>query len=135
MRWASWAAACAAAAVGGAARADMAAPPSVPERVALAEAIVVGKATGFADRLVPAEPPGGADKADYQVATVQVGEALLGVKDAKEIKVGFIPPPAGTGAPGKYPNRPKFVLAVDQEVLLFLRPHADADFYACVPST
>jgi hypothetical protein len=122
-------AACAAASViGGAARADMAAPPSIAERVALSEVIVVGKATGFADKLVAAKPPWGGDKADYQAATVQVGEALLGAKDVKEIKVGFIPPAEGP-AP-KYPRRPKFVLAVDQEALLFLRPHADADFYA-----
>ena len=52
-------------------------PTPIPQRVALADAVVVGKVTGFGDKLVSAKPPGGGDaKVDYQIAIVQVGDAL-----------------------------------------------------------
>jgi hypothetical protein len=116
-------------AVAGLLRADMAAPPSIPERVAAADVIVVGKVTGFGDKLVSAKPPWGGEKADYQIANVKILEVFQGAKDAKEIKVGFVPPPSGA-APGKSIRRPQFVLGLEQEVLLFVHPHGDADFFA-----
>jgi hypothetical protein len=107
-------------------------PTPLPQRVALADVVVVGKVTGFGDKLVSAKPPYGGDKVDYQIAIVQVGDAVLGAKDAKEIKVGFMPAPAG---PGPGPIRPgirrfpQFNLTLDQEGCLFLMKHPTEDFY------
>src|SRR5436305_4453135 len=75
------------------ARAMMIAPPPTAQKVVLSDAIVVGKVTGFGDKLVSARPPSGGDKVDYQIAIVRIQDAVLGAKDAKEIRVGFIPPP------------------------------------------
>jgi hypothetical protein len=110
-------------------------PTPIPQRVALADIVVVGKVTGFGDKLVSAKPPGGGDaKVDYQIAIVQVGDSLLGAKDVKEIKVAFIPPPPPP-APGTGPvirpirGMPRFSLTLDQEGCLFLVKHPTEDFY------
>ncbi len=105
-------------------------PAPIPQRVALADVVVVGKVTGFGDKLVSAQPPYGGDaKVDYQIAIIQVGDALLGTKDAKEIKVGFIP--ATAPGPGVRPIRryPQFSLTLGQEGCLFLTKHPTEDFY------
>jgi len=117
------------------ARAMMIAPAPLSQRAALADAIVVGKVTGFGDKLVSAVPPGGAAKVDYPIAVVQVADAVSGLKDAKEIRVGFIPPQAPpTPAPGPGPvllvkRYPQFNLTLDQEACLFLVKHPTEDFY------
>ena len=124
--------ACLAAAAPAFAVAIMIQPAPIPQRVALSDVIVVGKVTGFGDKLVSAKPPYGGDmKVDYQIAIVQVGDALVGAKDAKEIKVGFIPP-SSAPAPGPGPIRrrfPQFSLALEQEGCLFLVKHPTEDFY------
>jgi hypothetical protein len=115
------------------AKAMMIAPAPIAQRVALAQVVIVGKVTAFADKTVPALPsPGATKKEEYQVATVQVEDAFQGAKDAKEIQVGFIPPAAPVGGPGRvFPGgrRPGVNLQVDQEYLLFVNPHDDAPFY------
>ncbi|HVS34492.1 MAG TPA: hypothetical protein VMS17_02855 [Gemmataceae bacterium] len=116
------------------ARAMMIAPPPLSQRTALADAVVVGKVTGFGEKLVSAVPPGGGDKVDYQIAIVQVGDAAAGLKDAKEIKVGFLPPPPTPPQPGPGPvlirkRYPQFTLTQDQEACLFLVKHPTGDFY------
>jgi hypothetical protein len=119
----------------------MIAPAPVPQRVATADVVVVGKVTAFGDKTVSAPVfPGAKEKGEYQVAVVRIDDALLGAKDQKEIRVGFrLPPPAVAPpppAPGGGPVRigpirrwrePSLVL--DQEVLLFLVKHHEADFY------
>jgi hypothetical protein len=116
------------------AKAMMIAPAPIAQRVALAQVVIVGKVTAFADKTVPALPsPGATEKVEYQVATVQVEDAFQGAKDAKEIKVGFLPPAAPpVGGPGVIRpglRRPGVNLQVDQEYLLFVNPHSDAPFY------
>lgn len=117
------------------AKAMMIAPPPLAQRVALSDAVVVGKVTGFGDKLVSAKPPFGGDKVDYQIAVVQVLDAVQGVQDAKEIKVGFIPPPPPMPPrPGPGPivfikRYPQFTLSLDQEALVFLTKHPTEDFY------
>ena len=74
-------------------QAMMMAPPVISQRVAASDAVVVGKVTGFADKAATAVRfPGGTDKVNYQVALVKVEEALLAPKDAKVLRVGFLPP-------------------------------------------
>lgn len=118
------------------ARAMMIAPASVPQRVALSDLVVVGKVTGFGDKLVNARALYGTDKVDYQIALVRVEDAILGVKDAKEIKVGFQPAPAApVPGPGPRPfikRYPQFSLNLDQEGCLFLVKHPTEDFYVGV---
>src|SRR5438270_7282949 len=103
------------------AKAMMIAPPPLPQRAAVADVIVVGKVTSFGDKLVSAKPPYGGDKVDYQIAVVKVSDPITGAKDAKEIKVGFIPPqadPPPNPGPGPILIRkryPQFTLSLDQE--------------------
>jgi hypothetical protein len=112
------------------------APQPISQRTATADCIVVGKVTGFADKTVSAPRfPGDKDKGQYQIAIVKVETNLHGAKGVKEIKVGFIPPPAApAGGPGR-PIRPGVrrpmtpSLALNQEALMFLTKHHDADFY------
>jgi hypothetical protein len=118
----------------------MIAPAPVPQRVATADVVVVGKVTAFADKTVSARPvPGAPEKVEYQVAIVRIDDALLGAKDRKEIRVGFrLPPPAVNPVPGpgggpvrigpiRKWREPSLVL--DQEAMLFLVKHPEADFY------
>jgi hypothetical protein len=123
------------------AAAMMIAPPPVPQRVATADVVVVGKVTAFGDKTVSALPiPGAREKVEYQVAVVRIDDALVGAKDQKEIRVGFrLPPPAVAPPPpppGGGPVRigpirkwrePSLVLG--QEAMLFLVKHPEADFY------
>jgi hypothetical protein len=124
-------------------RGMMIAPASIPQRVAQAQIVVIGKVMKFADKTVKAPQfPGADEKVDWQIAQVKVGDALLGGdKDMKEIKVGFVPPPPpGAGGPGRPggpggpidigPRRFGVSLQVEQEYILFLSPKANGDFYA-----
>jgi hypothetical protein len=116
------------------ARAMMIAPPPLPQRAALADVIIVGKVKAFGDKLVSAKPPFGGDKVDYQIAVVTVEDPITGVKDAKEIKVGFIPPQTTPPNPGPGPvvfikRYPQFNLSLDQEACIFLVKHPTEDFY------
>jgi hypothetical protein len=109
------------------------APPPISQRVAAADAVIVGKVTGFADRAVSAVRfPGGTDKVNYQIALVKVEEALLGAKDAKVVRVGSLPPAApAPPTPGRPPIRryPQANLTLNQEACLFLTKHPAGDFY------
>jgi hypothetical protein len=119
----------------------MIAPAPVPQRVATADVVIVGKVTAFGDKTVSVRPfPGATEKSEYQVAIVRVDDALVGAKDVKEIRVGFRlpppPPPPPVVRPGGGPvaivpfrkwREPSLVL--DQEAMLFLVKHPEADFY------
>jgi hypothetical protein len=113
------------------------APPALPQRVATADVVVIGKVVGFEDKTVEAARfPGDMEKGRYMVAVVKIDEALLGGKGIKEVRVGFVPPvvtpPAqpGTG-PMIRPIRrdPQVTLFKDQEVCLFLTKHPEGGFY------
>jgi hypothetical protein len=101
----------------------------LPERVATADVVVVGKVTGIEDKTVSANPfPGAKEKAEYTVAVIKVADNLLGAKGLTHVKVGFIKPPEGKPIirPGGYaPPR----LTVDEEGCFFLTKHATESFY------
>lgn len=97
-----------------------AAPPPIALRVAAVDAVYVGKATAFGPKLIPADLVKG-DKRELQVATFQVGDALLG-KAIKEIQVGFYPPLVRTRAPAP-------MLKLNEEVCVFLTKHPKKDLY------
>ncbi|HZY89548.1 MAG TPA: hypothetical protein VFE78_32295 [Gemmataceae bacterium] len=117
------------------AKAMMIAPPVLSQRVATADAVVVGKVTGFADKSVAAvRYPGGTDTVNYQIALVKVEDVLLGPKGAKTVRVGFLPPPppappGGRGARPMLRRYPQANLTVNQEACLFLTKHPAGDFY------
>jgi hypothetical protein len=100
-----------------------AAPPPVPQRVAQAQAVVVGKVTAIEEKTVSALPfPGAAERIDYQVAVVKIDEGLLGVQGLTHVRVGFQP----QGVPGRYPPTD---LVVGQEGCFFLTGHPTETFY------
>src|SRR5439155_2828680 len=106
----------------------------LPQRVAVAECIVVGKVAALEDDLVEALPllkiPG-AGKLPYQIAVVKVESAVRGLKDLDVLRVGFIPPPASEGQTAPRTRRLAQVkLTVNQEGCFFLHKHPDESFYA-----
>src|SRR4051812_11848327 len=61
----------------------------LPERVATADAVVVGKVTGIEDKTVTATSfPGTKDKVEYHVAVVKIADGLMGTKGLTHIKIG-----------------------------------------------
>jgi hypothetical protein len=99
------------------AEALLVAPPSVPARVAVVDRVLVGKVTKLSEKPVPAELNKG-DRRDMRIATVAVGETLLGPK-AKEVRVGFL---AAAGGAGGRPARraPALELSVGQAARFYL---------------
>jgi hypothetical protein len=91
----------------------------LPNRVAGADAIVVGKVTAFEDRPVIVAP-----KTEYKIAVVTVSNALLAPKGTMTVRIGFVPPPPMVAI-----NPPPFVPVLGQEGCFFLSKHEAADFY------
>ncbi|HEX5272691.1 MAG TPA: hypothetical protein VFW33_19475 [Gemmataceae bacterium] len=107
----------------------------IPQRVATADAVVVGKVTAIEDKTVTAEPmPGATNKVEYEVAVIKIGDGLLGTKGLTHVKVGMPKPPAGGRGirPGGY-GPPK--LTVDQEGVFFLNKHPTESFYLLLSPT
>jgi hypothetical protein len=101
----------------------------LPERVATADAVAVGKVTAIEDKTVSAEPFAGAkDKVEYQIAVIKVEDGLLGTKGLTHLKVGMVKVPEGKPVirPG---GRGAVRLAIDQEGLFFLHKHPTESFY------
>ncbi len=97
----------------------------LPNRVAVAETVVVGKVTAIEDKAVQAvTTPGGKDKVDYKIAVITVGDALVAPKDTKTIRLGFVPPP-----PNVVISPAPLLPTVGMEGCFFLTKHFDAEFY------
>lgn len=125
------------------AQAMMIAPSPLPQRVATADLVVLGKVVSIEPKTVKARRfPHDKDKGEYQIAVVKINETLYGGKGLTHVRVGFIPPvpqppvvPVNPGG-GVGPvavirtggNSPVVVLKKDQEVCLFLKNHFDAEF-------
>src|SRR5215469_14637216 len=91
------------------ARAMVIMPQPGPTRVVNADAIVVGKVVALEPQDVTV------DKVNYRIAVVKVDQALRGAKDAKTVRIGFLPPPMGGIRPGG-PIRPGFRPGVQLQV-------------------
>jgi hypothetical protein len=97
----------------------------LPNRVATADVVVAGKVTSVEDKPVMAVPfPGAREKIEYRIAVVTLSDALLAPKDAKTIRLGFVPVPPMVAI-----NPPPFQATVGQEGCFFLTKNADGDFY------
>jgi len=104
------------------------APSPIALRVAMSEAVVVGKVTAIEEKTIRAERwPGDTEKGDFQVAIIKIEEPILGAKGLTHLKVGFIP--VGTGGPGRFPRRGLYQnLEKDKEYCLFLTPQGGVSF-------
>ena len=115
-------------------RAALILPPSIAQRVATADAVVVGKVTGIDEKTITAERfPG--QKAEFRIATVKIEDGILGTRGLTHLKVGFVPPVAPRpgelrpgGGIGPYRNL-AVKLEKGQEVCLFLKAHPREAFY------
>jgi hypothetical protein len=99
--------------------------PPLPERVALAECIVVGTVTEVKADLVSAfsipKIPG-APKVSHRLAVVRVETVVAGAKDMREIQVGFVVPKGPA-------RRGDFQWTAGQAGCFFVRKHPDERFH------
>jgi hypothetical protein len=104
------------------------APPPPGLRVAQATTIVVGKVEKIEEKTVTAPRfPGDKEKGEYQIAVIKIDDPILAAKGLTHVRVGFVPPPMG-GGPGPIRRFPTVSFTKDQEVLVFLNPHFEANF-------
>src|SRR5438876_48132 len=96
----------------------------LPNRVAVAEMIVIGKVTSIEEKSVQAVPsPGAKEKIEYKIAVIEVGDAVMAPKGTKTVRLGFVPtPPNVVISPA--PLQP----VVGMEGCFFLTKHSDGDF-------
>src|SRR5262245_24195307 len=137
-RWTRWtlAVVCAAAlATASQARALVIAPPPGPARVAQADVVVVGRVVAHEDKDIEVMLPGGA-KQTYRIAVINITEHVRGMKDAKTVRVGFLPVKGPVGVPpavrppiGIRPGFGPVNLDIGQDGLFFLTKHGKETFY------
>jgi hypothetical protein len=99
--------------------------PSLPQRVALADCVVVGTVTKVMSDPVHAfalPKISGAPRVRYQLALLRVETVVRGAKHLREMRVGYVAPP-----PSRRPA--DFQWSVGQEGCFFLRRHPDESFH------
>jgi len=96
--------------------AKIAAPPPVPDRIARADCVVLGKVASVEDKTITTK-----DGAEFSIAIVKVEDGLFGTKGAKEIKVGF--------HRGENRRFPLLNLKPGQESFFILTRQPGQDFY------
>jgi hypothetical protein len=92
----------------------------------LADCVIVGQVTSVPEDPVhaPALPKiAGAPKVAHHMAVVRIESVVIGAKDLRELRVGFIAPPPSPR------RRPGFQWSVGQEGCFFLRKHPDEPFW------
>jgi hypothetical protein len=103
---------------------------SLPQRVALADLVFVGKVQTLEENLVEANPllkVPGAGKVPFRMAVVRVDTVIVGPRKLDEARVGFVE----TGAPGtRFVGTPsgQAKLQAGQEGIFFVRKHPDEAF-------
>lgn len=108
------------------------------EKIARADAVVVGKVTAIEKKDVEATPfPGDPNKISYKIAVIKVESGLVGAANITHVKVGFVPPPpADPAAPPVRPGRGGFQqvnLTENMEGLFYLTKHHSGEFYTINP--
>jgi hypothetical protein len=97
----------------------------LPNRLATADAVVVGKITAIEDKTEMAAPfPGAKNKVEYKIAVVKISEGLRGQKGMATLRLGYIPTPMGVVV-----NPPPFQPMVGMEGVFFLNKHGVGGFY------
>jgi hypothetical protein len=106
--------------------------PTIPQRVADADIVVIGRVKGVERKTVtvavPNAPPTALKELEYQIVTVTVQENILGAKKDAELRLGV---QIVDLLDGRGPARrvPLMNVAPGQQALLFLKKHPTADFY------
>lgn len=111
-------------------------PFPLPQKVAVSDAVVVGRVVALEERAVEVPQAPNAAKAAYTIANIKIDDGLGGTKGLTNIRVGFIPTTAGDPAGGRPIRRPGVVipnLAAGQEGCFFLTRHPVGDFYVITP--
>jgi hypothetical protein len=106
----------------------MPAPASIPQRVALAETIVLGKVTRIEGQSIMMSESPGSEKREFFVAFVHVQESLVGADGLTDLKVAFPAQPINRLEFDGGSNDYLLQLETDQEVCLFLKPHHAGEF-------
>lgn len=106
----------------------MPSPPSIPQRVATSETIVLGKVTHIEGQSVMVAENPGSDKREFFIALVHVEESLKGAEGLTDIKVAFPAMPIGRLEFDEGGSEYLLQLETDQEVYLFLKPHHSGEF-------
>jgi hypothetical protein len=96
----------------------------LPNRVATADMVILGKVTAIEAQPAAVAPfPGAKNKMEFKVAVITVSDALKAPMGIKTIRLGYTMIP-----PGVMINPPPFQAAVGQEGCFFLTKHPVADF-------
>ena len=104
-------------------------PPSIPNRVAIAETIVLGKVEQIEGQSVEmSESPDEKEKKEYFVAMVHIEAAVKGAEGLTDLKVAFPALPANSKDLPNGGDDYRLQLEIDQEVCLFLKPHHSGKF-------
>src|SRR5262249_31491141 len=108
---------------------------SLPERVAQANAVVVGKVTTIEEKNARISTvPGAAEKTEFQVAVIEIKEAVRGAKGLTHVRVAFpVPQSAGPARPGILRRGPAVTLTKGQEGCFFLQQHPEEAFFLLEP--
>jgi hypothetical protein len=99
----------------------------LPNRVAGAEIVVVGKVTAFEEKTVMVAPfPGAKTKTEFKIAVITVSDPLMAPKGTKTIRIGFVPP-----QPMVVVSPPPFQATIGQEGCFFLTKlgEGEGDFF------
>src|SRR5262245_55126910 len=114
----------------------MIAAAPIPDRVTMADIIVVGKVTAIEEKTVMAKRfAGDANKTEHKVALIQISDNLKGPKGLTTVRLGFVPPPPPPPPPKpgdpillRKPFR-GFNPTVGQEACFFLSKNFEGDFH------
>src|SRR5262245_22577620 len=113
-------------------------PFPLPQKVAVSDAVVVGRVVALEERAVEFAQAPNAPKVAYTIANIKIDDGLIGTKGLTNIRVGFVPTATGTPNGGRPPvRRPGVVipnLAAGQEGCFFLSKHPVGDFYIITPA-
>src|SRR5262245_60598327 len=112
-------------------------PFPLSQKVAVSDAVVVGRVVTLEEKAVEVAQAPNAAKAAYTIANIKIDDGLVGTKGLTNIRVGFIPTAAGNPAGGRpVIRRPGVVipnLTAGQEGCFFLTKHLVGDFYVITP--
>lgn len=112
--------------VGQTASADMMAPFPIPERVARAKLVVVGKVTRLEKNTLEITPYwGGTKKREFLVGVVEIKDQIKGEQKLTHVRVAFLP--QRPGGLRQYPLNTQ--LKPGEEVCLFLSAHPSEPVY------
>lgn len=103
----------------------------IPQRMALADCVVVGKVVELESEMVEAFPLlklAGSAKLSYRIAVVAVDSSLIGEPGLTKIRVGFVAPPPGQENAPRFRRLAKIKLSVGRQGCFFLRKHPDESF-------